>query len=307
MDQVRNPFSPGAGAQPPELVGRSEVIDRARVLIERVRNGRPEKSILLTGLRGVGKTVLLNVMRRQAAEDGYRTILVEVPEDRSLVAMLSPHLRSLLLDLDRVAGAKERVRRALGVLAAFVSAFRVRYGGVELSLDFEPERGTADSGDLETDLSQLFMAIAEAAEERETAVALLVDEMQYLKEWELRALIMAMHRLQQERKRVILIGAGLPSLLGLAGRARSYAERLFDFPVIGALSEPEASRAIRDPVRAAQAEIEESALGEIYRLTEGYPYYLQEWGYHSWNQAAQSPVTLADVRDATTTVIQRLD
>jgi hypothetical protein len=263
--------------------------------------------MLLTGLRGVGKTVLLNEINRIAIAGGYRTIQLESPEDSTLVEMLAPQLRTLLFELDRMAGAGAKARRALGVLKSFISAFKVRYGGVELALEFEPEVGTADSGDLESDLIQLFMAVADAAEERGCGVALLIDEMQYLKEAELRAVIMAMHRLQQERKQFILVGAGLPSLLGLSGRARSYAERLFNFPVIGALSRAEGNHAIREPVRNAGAEIDDSALEEIHRLTQGYPYFLQEWGYHSWNRAAQSPISMTDVTEATVTVIRRLD
>ncbi len=307
MDPVRNPFSPGAGAPPPELVGRGEVLEQARILVERVKQGRPEKSILLTGLRGVGKTVLLNEIKRRAQASGYRTLAVETPEERSLIASLVPQLRGLLFELDRLAGIGMKARRALSVLKAFVSAVRVRYGELELGLDLEPEKGVADSGDLEADLPDLFVVIAEAAKEKQVPVGLLIDEIQYLNEEELRALIMAMHKLQQEQLPFILVGAGLPTLPSLAGKAKSYAERLFSFPVIGALARPEAVQAIRGPVRAAGLEIESAALDEIYRLTKGYPYFLQEWGYESWNRAEESPITLKDVKAATATVIRKLD
>ncbi len=307
MDPVRNPFSPGAGAPPPELVGRAEVLEQARILVERVKQGRPEKSILLTGLRGVGKTVLLNEIKRRAQASGYRTLAVETPEERSLIASLVPQLRGLLFELDRLAGIGMKARHALSVLKAFVSAVRVRYGELELGLDLEPEKGVADSGDLEADLPDLFVVIAEAAKEKQAPVGLLIDEIQYLDEEELRALIMAMHKLQQEQLPFILVGAGLPTLPALAGKAKSYAERLFSFPVIGALAKPEAVQAIRGPVRAAGLDIESAALAEINRLTKGYPYFLQEWGYESWNRADESPITIKDVKAATPTVIRKLD
>jgi thymidylate kinase len=276
-------------------------------LLARVRQGHPEKSILLTGLRGVGKTVILNRARQKAEDEGFRTVYVESPEDSTLVRILAPQLRTLLFELDRSAGIGAMARRALAVLKAFASAFRVRYGGVELALDFEPETGVADSGDLESDLPQLFTVVAEAAEERDRGVALLIDEMQYLSEPELRAVIMAMHRLQQAQKRFVLVGAGLPSLTGLSGRARSYAERLFSFPVIGALPRHESDQAIGEPVRSAGAEVEDDALTEIFRLTHGYPYFLQEWGYHSWNRASHPSITVGDVSGATEVVVRRLD
>lgn len=307
MDPVTNPFSPGAGAPPPELVGRQDVLERAEILLQRVKQGRSAKSILLTGLRGVGKTVLLNEIKRRALSAGYRTILVETPEHAGLLPHLTPQVRGLLLELDRSAGASARVRRALGVLKSFASAVRVGYSGLEVSLDFEPETGVADSGDLENDLAGLFVAVAEAAKDRETAISLLIDELQYISELELRALTMAMHRLVQEQLPFVLVGAGLPTLPGLAGRARSYAERLFDFPTIGALSREEADRAIESPVTAAGVAIDRSALDEIYAKTQGYPYFLQEWAYQTWNRAAGSPIRLSAVLEASPIVSRRLD
>lgn len=307
MDPIQNPFSPGAGTPPPELVGRSQILSRADILLKRMKQGRPEKGILLTGLRGVGKTVLLNRINHLAQETGYHTMFIEAPEERSLVALLTPQLRHLLLELSMGTGTVKRARRALAVLKAFVSTVRVRYGEIELGMDVDPERGTADSGNLETDLSDLFTAVGEAAHEGHSAVALFVDEMQYLEEAELQALIMAMHRLQQQALPFTMVGAGLPTLRGKAGKAKSYAERLFDFTPIGELPSTEAARAIRDPVKGAGADIERAALEEICRLTQGYPYFLQEWGYQSWNRAAQSPIRLQDVQSATTVVIQRLD
>ena len=307
MDPIKNPFSPGAGSPPPELVGRAGILEQARVLLGRVKERRPEKSILLTGLRGVGKTVLLNEIDRLAAKAGYRTVVVEAHEDKSLAALLVPPLRKLLYELDRVAGAGDKAKRGLAVLKSFMNGVKVTMGGVEVGLDIDPEKGAADSGDLESDLPNLFVAVAEAAEERHLPIALLMDELQYFNSKELSALIMAMHKMQQRQLPMVLLGAGLPILPGLAGESKSYAERLFSFPDIGALSEPDAIKALQDPTKLMGVDFERDALKEIYRLTQGYPYFLQEWGYQSWNRAAASPITLKVVQDATATVIKRLD
>jgi AAA ATPase domain len=263
--------------------------------------------MLLTGLRGVGKTVLLNEIDRLAQELQYRTIFVEAHENKKLGPLLAPHLRKLLYDLDRMAGAGQKVKRGLAVLRSFIGALKLTVGDATFGLDLEPEKGSADSGDLEADLPELFTAIGEAAEDRGTAVAILIDEIQYFSQTELSALIMAMHKIQQRQLPVVLIGAGLPILPGLAGDSKSYAERLFSFPDIGALSAVDAMKALQDPVRAAGIIFEADALEEIYRLTHGYPYFIQEWGYQSWNRATTSPITLETVLVATATVIPRLD
>ena len=307
MDKIRNPFSPGAGSPPPELAGRDGILEEARVLLGRVRAKRPEKSLLLTGLRGVGKTVLLNEVERMAEADGYRTILVEAHEGKRLAVLLAPHLRRLLFELDRIAGAGDKARRGLAVLKSFIGAVRITVGEIDIGLDIEPEAGTADSGDIEVDLPSLFTAVAEAAEERGVAVAILIDEIQYFATSELSALIMAMHKMQQRQLPLVLIGAGLPILPGLAGESKSYAERLFGFPDVGPLSEPDSVRAVRDPIEEAGESIEAEAVKEIYRLTKGYPYFLQEWGYQAWNHAESSPITLQDVVETTDVVTRRLD
>lgn len=307
MDPIKNPFSPGAGAHPPELVGRAQVLEQARILLGRVKEGRSEKSLLLTGLRGVGKTVLLNEIRQRARQAGYRSMMIETPEEAGLVQRLTIELRSLLLEMDRATKRALKVRRALGALKGFVGAVKVRYAGLELGLDIDPERGVADSGNLEADLTALFETVGEAAGEARSPVILLVDELQYAQEVEFRSLIMAMHRLQQSRLPFTMAGAGLPSLPGLAGKARSYAERLFEFVPVGALPELEANEAIREPLRAEGKDIEPSALKEIFRVTEGYPYFLQEWGYRAWNRAEISPITLKDVKGASVEAIQQLD
>lgn len=307
MDPIKNPFSPGAGSPPPELVGRDSILEQTRILLARVKLQRPEKSFLLTGLRGVGKTVLLNEMEQIAERAEYRTVLVEAHEDKSLGALLAPHLRRLLFDLNRIAGAGDKARRGLAVLKSFIGAVKIRVADFELGLDIEPERGSADSGDIEADLPNLFLAVAEAAQERKTAVAILIDEIQYLAQGELSALIMAMHKMQQRRLPLVLIGAGLPILPALAGESKSYAERLFQFPDIGPLSESDAAKALQYPVKAAGMEFEADALHEIFRLTLGYPYFLQEWGYQSWNRAIKTPITIEVVHNTTADVIRRLD
>lgn len=307
MDPIQNPFSPGAGAPPPELVGRDPLLEQARILLGRIRQKRPERSLLLTGLRGVGKTVLLNEIERRASAAGYRTIFIEAHEDKPLGPLLAPYLRSVLYDLDRVAGAGDKVKRGLRVLRSFLGGLKVTYADLEVGLDIDPERGSADSGDLQTDLPNLFVALGEAAEERKSAVAVLIDELQYFTETELGALIMAMHKVQQRQLPVVLLGAGLPILPGLAGASKSYAERLFSFPEVGALSGEDAAKALRKPALAAGVVFEPDALGEVFRLTKGNPYFLQEWGYQSWNQAPTKTITLEVVRNATPTVIERLD
>ena len=263
--------------------------------------------MLLTGLRGVGKTVLLNELKRLAEEQQYHTVSIEAHEGKSLGSLLAPPLRTLLYSLNRMAGAGDKVRRALAVLKSFVSKLKLSAGEVEFGLDLDPEEGTADSGDVELDLPALFVAVGEAAEDRGSAVAVLIDEVQYFPERELGALIMAMHKMQQRQLPVVLIGAGLPILPALAGDSKSYAERLFDFPDIGALSPEDAAKALRDPARAAGVEFEADALEEVYRLTKGYPYFVQEWGYQAWKLAAASPITRRVILEATVTVTPRLD
>ena len=307
MDNIKNPFSPGAGSPPPELAGRDGILAQARVLLGRVKAKRPEKSLLLTGLRGVGKTVLLNEIERIAQAAGYRTILVEAHEGKSLAVLLAPHLRRLLFDLDRMAGAGDKVRRGLGVLKSFVGAIKVKVGDIDIGLDIEPVKGDADSGDLEVDLPSLFVAVAEAAEDRGVGVAILIDEIQYFSASELSALIMAMHKMQQRQLPLVLVGAGLPILPGLAGESKSYAERLFSFPDIGPLPADDAVKALNDPVVAAGEAFEPGALNAIVEVTKGYPYFLQEWGYQVWNHALASPITQATVTESSALVSRRLD
>lgn len=307
MDPIKNPFSPGAGSPPPELVGREPILEQAQVLLGRIRLGKSEKSLLLTGLRGVGKTVLLNEIRRMAKGRGYRTVFIEAHENKPLGPLLASTLKGVFFDLDRMADAGDRVKRGLRVLRSFVGGLKLTLGEVEIGLDIEPERGAADSGDIEQDLPNLFEAVGEAAQERGTAIAVLIDEIQYFSQKELGALIMAMHRMQQRQLPVVLVAAGLPVLPGFAGESKSYAERLFAFPDVGALSAEDSAKAVSEPALAAGVLVQASALAEIYRLTKGYPYFIQEWGYQTWNLAEASPITVEVVQATTGAVIPRLD
>ena len=291
----------------PSLSGRDPILDQAKILLGRIKHKKPEKSLLLTGLRGVGKTVLLNEIGRLAKAEEYSTIGIEAHEDKPLGPLLAPYLRTVLYELDRMAGASNKVKRGLAVLRSFISALKVTVNDITFGLDIEPEKGAADSGDLEIDLPNVLIAVGEAAENRNAAVAILIDEIQYFNEKEFASLIMAMHKIQQYQLPIVLLGAGLPILPRLAGESKSYAERLFSFPNIGALSPSDAMKALQDPAQAAGVAFETAALNEIVRLTKGYPYFVQEWGYQAWNLADHSPITVAIVHKATAAVISRLD
>ncbi len=304
MDPLKNPFAPGAGAPPPELAGRDEVIHAATIALHRVRQGRPEKSQMLLGLRGVGKTVLLNKLSEIAEDIGYHVVSIEAPEGQRLAEYLAPALKSTLLRLSRVERAKEYSARAMGALRGFASVFKVSIGEVEFGVS-EPQ--TADSGNLEVDLPELLTTTAQAAKAAESSVALFIDEVQYLSEEDLRALIVAMHRISQKGLPLVLFGAGLPQVAAMSGDAKSYAERLFDYPGVGPLSMDAAKQAVQEPVQDEGAEIEADALQRIADVTKGYPYFLQEWGKHAWNKAPHSPITAEDVEAASTSATEALD
>ena len=307
MDPVRNPYAPGAGTPPPELAGRDELREQVRVGIERLRRGLPAKSVLMVGLRGVGKTVLLDRMRDDAEAAGIHTVRIEAPEGRSLPALLAPQLRQALLRLSARTKAKDLAQRGLRALAGFAKSLKVKYADIEVGLDFDPEPGLADNGDLEHDLQALLETVGDAARGADTALVMFIDELQYVKEEELAALITALHRCAQRRLPVTLVGAGLPQLPGRMGRAKSYAERLFDFPQIGPLTDAAARLAILKPAEQQGVQIADAAVAAIVRKTQGYPYFLQEWGKHAWDQAAQSPIRKQDVEAASAVAIAALD
>jgi hypothetical protein len=305
VDPTRNPFAPGAGTQPPELAGREAILSSASIALERIRQRRSAKSQLLLGLRGVGKTVLLNRISELAEQADHLTILLEAPEDRSLAELLVPQLRSTLFRLSRIGKVKTLALRGLGVLRAFAGAFKVKVGDVEFSVD--AESGTADSGDMETDLPELLQAVAAAASAADKALALFIDEIQYLREVDLGALIVTAHRLAQKNLPFVLFGAGLPQLAGLVGEVKSYAERLFDFANVGPLGAEAARNAIEAPIRKEGARIDPAALSVVLAHAKGYPYFLQEWGSQTWNVAERSPIREADAHAATQRALAALD
>ncbi len=304
MDPLRNPFSPGAGAQPPELAGRDEIIEAARIALARIQLGRPEKSQLLLGLRGVGKTVLLNRIAELAEQNDYLVLHLEAPEGQRLAEYLAPGLKSVLLKLSKVENAKELAAKGFGALRGFASAFKVSIGPVEIGINETP---SADTGNLELDLPELMLTIGAAAKAAGKSVGVFIDEVQYLSEVDFRSLIVAMHRISQKQLPIVLFGAGLPQVAALAGEAKSYAGRLFDYPEIGPLKPDSAKKAIVEPVRAEGADIDAPALSKLVAITQGYPYFIQEWGKHTWNAAGASPMTEADVVQASKSATEALD
>ncbi len=307
MDSVQNPFAPGAGTPPPELAGRDELRARLRTALQRARIGRPAKSAMLVGLRGVGKTVLLDRVREDAEAAGIHTVRIEAPEGRSLPSLLAPQLRQALLRLSQIEKAKDFAVRGLRALAGFAKQLKVTYADIEVGFDYEPEPGLADNGDLEHDLQALFEQVGLAAKAAETALAIFIDELQYVQEPQLAVLITAMHRTEQRRLPVVLVGAGLPQLRGQMGNAKSYAERLFDFPTVGALPPEPARLAIEKPLLGEGVSITPEAMDIILQVTQGYAYFLQEWGSHTWLAAKQSPILPEAVALATITAIAALD
>ncbi len=307
MDARQNPYAPGAGAPPPELAGRDELIERASVALDRFRAGRWARSFIFYGLRGVGKTVLLNRIRLDAAARGIAGVRVEASEERSLPALLIPALRTALMRLSRGEALKGHLRRGMGALANFTKALRVKYQDIEFSIDADPETGLADSSDLDADLTDLLSAVGEAAGERATAIVLFMDELQYVPEEQLAALIAALHSTGQEQLPVAMVAAGLPQLVGRTGDAKSYAERLFEFVPVDRLDDPDARDALIVPASREEVAFSPDAISEILRQTGGYPYFLQEWGKHSWDAAKESPIDLDDARRATREAIAELD
>ena len=307
MDPRSNPFSPGAGSAPPELSGRNKVIEDVSIALHRIKNGLSSKSILMVGLRGVGKTVLLNRLKNDAESEGLVCVQFESPEDRNLPAMIVPSLRAALLKLNRLSGLGDAVSKAVRILGSFISSAKIKYEGMEFGFELGSEPGIADTGDLDYDLSELLQAIGEAAKEKNTAVVLFIDELQYVPELELAALISALHTCAQKRLPVALVGAGLPQLVGNVGKAKSYAERLFDFPEIGPLPPEAATEALQRPVNQHQVSFEVGAIDEILKQTKGYPYFLQEWGSMCWGVAKTQVITEEDALVATELAIIQLD
>jgi hypothetical protein len=262
---------------------------------------------MLVGLRGVGKTVLLDRVREDAEAAGIHTVRVEAPEGRSLPALLAPQLRQALLRLSQIEAAKAYAVRGLRALAGFASKLKLTFGDIEVGLDYESEPGLADNGDLEHDLQALFEQVGLAAKAADTALVVFIDELQYVEAPQLAALITAMHRTEQRKLPIVLVGAGLPQLRGRMGNAKSYAERLFDFPNIGPLPPDAARLAIEKPLEDEGVRITAEALNQILQVTCGYAYFLQQWGSHTWRAATASPINVAAVNIASVTAIAALD
>jgi len=307
MDRVRNPFTPGAGSRPPLLVGRDNELNAMTVAVGRLAIGRFERSMMLKGLRGVGKTVLLNEFGRIAERNGWMHAHVEATEDIRVATAVASLSRRVLLELSLKERSKDRARRALGALRSFVKVHVPAGEGATLVIDFEPRPGRADSGELDGDLSGLFAELGETAQDAGTGVLLTVDEIQYLTRRELSALIVGLHRVSQLGLPVLLAGAGLPSLPGLAGEARSYAERLFSYVDIASLSPPDAKTALVQPAQSEGAEWTPEAIDRVLADTQGYPYFLQEFGKQAWNASDGPTIALADVEAAVVLALDDLD
>ena len=307
MDPRQNPYAPGAGTTPPELAGRDELIERAAVALDRIRAGKSARSFILYGLRGVGKTVLLNRIRLDAEARGIAGVKVEAPEERSLPALLVPALRATLFRLSRGEVLKDSLLKGMRALASFTNALKVKYQDIEISIDVDPETGLADSSDLDTDLTDLILTLGHAAGERATAIVLFIDELQHVPEDQLASLIAALHNASQEQLPIAMVAAGLPQLVGRTGDAKSYAERLFEFALVDRLGADDARDALVVPASKEGVAFEPDAVSEILRQTSGYPYFLQEWGKHSWDVAEASPIGLDDALRATAEALAELD
>jgi hypothetical protein len=303
MDRIANPFAPGAGTEPPELAGRNDVLAESDVAIKRAAAGKASRCLILTGLRGVGKTVLLVRIRKEAERAGHHTVMVEAHDRRPLPALLAPALQEVLTRFNKVAKAKALALKAMTFLHLFASTFTIQVGDAELGLGAR----ALMTGDLEQDLPTLFQAVGEAARAAGQTVIGLIDEMQSLNRIELSALIIAMHKVAQEGLPIVLIGAALPHIRAAAGESNAFTERQFQYIDIGALNSDDAWWAVRRPVEANGATISNAALREILRRTGGYPYFIQQWASDSWNRAEGPEITLADVRAAELDAIDMLD
>jgi AAA ATPase domain len=308
MDAIFNPYSPGAGVRPPELAGRDDVIDDVLNSINRLSKQRSAQCPILVGLRGVGKTVLLNHLYRAAISSNAVASLIEAPEGKSLPVILIPRLREMLLSMSARANVSDKLTRAMSALRNFMASWKIKYENIELSLPGESaDPGLADSGDLDNDLAALLETLGEVALEQKRAVVIFVDEMQFIPENELGSLIAAIHRCGQLDLPIAIVGAGLPQLYANAGRAKSYSERLFKFHIIDRLDERSARQALVKPAEKEGVYFTSEAIDEVISLTQRYPYFIQEWGDKCWRVAPSSPITLIDVEHATALAVQHLD
>ena len=305
MEPRRNPYTPGAGTPPPILAGRDDLLDAGKLALERIHIGLPAKSFIAVGLRGVGKTVIMNQVQQFAELEGFQSIYLEAFDEIHLPDVLAKALRPVLLKLSKKEAAVDLANRAMGGLRNFASVFSVSFQGFDVGI--KSEEGLADTGDITSDLPDLLVAIGEASKKAGSALAIIIDEVQYLAHADMSALIMAIHRCNQKLLPVVLFGAGLPQLRGKMGDAKSYVERLFDFPDVDALSEPDARLAIERPAKDSGVDYTPDAVDEILRVTSRYPYFLQEWGHFAWLSAQSSPITKDDVVRSHVLAIAKLD
>ena len=297
MDPITNPYAPGAGQRPPELAGRDEQLGAFDVVLERISRGRPERSLVLTGLRGVGKTVLLNTLRSAAVRRQWGTGKLEARPDQGLRRPLSSALHQAVRELGHP--DEDSATHVLGVIRSFAQ----REAGPQAKLreqwnpgiDAPAVKGRADSGDIEIDLVELFTEVGGLAADQGRGVAVFIDEMQDLGADDVSALCAACHELSQSALPVIVVGAGLPHLPAVLSASKSYSERLFRYQRIDRLSREAADRALTAPAADEEAEFEPAALEAMYAATGGYPYFIQAYGKAVWDRAPRSPITAEDV------------
>ena len=308
MDPRTNPYTPNAGAAPPALVGRDNQLESFGLLLDRLRAGYTEQSMIITGLRGVGKTVLLNQFRDQVESAGWVSIEIEASkhDDSAFRRELALHFRRALLEIAPRERWMDRMDRAAGVLRSFTVSID-QEGILTAGLNAEPVQGRADSGIMDLDLTDLVVAVGEAAKDHEVGIVLLVDEIQFMARVQLEALIKALHKAVQRSLPITMVGAGLPQIAELAGEAKSYAERLFKFSEIGSLGGEDGAKALRDPASIHDVAIDDEAVAVALRFTEGYPYFLQELGYAVWSIASANRITSEDVAVARGVVEEKLD
>ena len=305
MDPVRNPYAPGAGQRPPELAGRDRELSQFEVTLERVAGGRPERSMVLSGLRGVGKTVLLNALRGQAVKRAWGTGKIEARPEQSLRLPVAQAVNAAVREVAHRHRDPDRVDAVAGVLKSFALGTRLedRKGirwqpAVSIGTDVAATKGRADSGDLELDLAELFTDVADLARDLGVGVAIFIDEMQDVSTEELGALCGACHELSQQGAPLVVVGAGLPHLPVTLAASRSYAERLFRYVAVDRLPREMADRALLVPAGGEDVDYDAAALDELYRLTDGYPYFVQAYGKVTWDAALASPIRVDDVHVA---------
>ena len=307
MDPLTNPYTPGAGFPPPELAGREQLLANAELAIKRNAIGRPTRSLMFIGLRGVGKTVLLREIQSIANKENILTNFIEINSKYPLAKEVIRVLQSTFLKLDRINGVRKTVKRGLRVLKSFVGAIKVKYKDVEFYVDIDKEPGIADSGNLVVDMTDVFLAAGEAAKECDSSIVIFIDEIQKIEPGDFEALISSIHQINQNNLPLMIIGAGLPNTIRKSAEIKSYVERLFEFPEIGSLNCDDAKHALTRPAEKAGVSFNENAVKAIVDQTKGYPYFIQEWGYQTWNVASKTPITVKDVNFAGKESIKRLD